>query len=95
MAVTGAWRTAGDAVVQSRTPSLETLTPSLPKLRDREREREWTKPEPRKLVTDDAVVDDETASDKPKTLDPLCLPHPNTQTPETLIPCLNSTQGDR
>jgi len=60
VAVTEARRTASDAMVQESTPS-------LPELQDREREREWAKPEPCRPVIGNAMVGDETASDKPKT----------------------------
>jgi len=85
-------RTAGDVVVQESNPKSRNLNP-IPAWASRSREKEWAKSEPRRPVTGDTVVGDETAraSDKLKTLDPLCLPHPNAQTPKTLIPCLNST----
>jgi len=59
------------------------------------RERERVKPKLRRLVTDNAVVGVEAVDDKPKTLDPLCIPQLNTQTSETLIPCLDLAQGER
>jgi len=82
-------RTVSDAVVQESNPKSRNPNP-VPARASRSRER-VDETGVARSVTGDAVVGDETASDKPKTLDPLCVPHPNTQTPETLIPYLNST----